>query len=139
MTLLYYITLLSFVSMVTSFNSLRVVTQYTANALNDQIIDLPGLNEELSFNQFSGYLNLPNTKKQIHYWLVESESDPANDPIVFWTNGGPGCSGLIGFMTEQGPFRPDQDGNLNINPWRWNKIANMVFFRATCRSRLFLF
>ena len=126
MSLLYYITLLSFVSMVTSFN-MPTVTQYTTSALNDMVTELPGLDDEVAFNQFSGYLNLPNTQKQIHYWLVESESDPANDPIVFWTNGGPGCSGLIGFMTEQGPFRPDQDGNLNINPWRWNTIANMVF------------
>lgn len=103
------------------------VTQYTTSALNDMVTELPGLDDEVAFNQFSGYLNLPNTQKQIHYWLVESESDPANDPIVFWTNGGPGCSGLIGFMTEQGPFRPDKDGKLNINPWRWNTIANMVF------------
>jgi len=128
MSVLFYITLFSVISLSSSFNNLRVGTNdYTASALNDQITELPGLIDELSFNQFSGYLNLPNTKKQIHYWLVESESDPANDPLVFWTNGGPGCSGLIGFMTEQGPFRPDQDGNLNINPWRWNKIANMVF------------
>jgi carboxypeptidase C (cathepsin A) len=128
MSLLYYITLLSFISIASSFNTLRVDTnQYTTSALNDQIVELPGLDDEVAFNQFSGYLNLPNTQKQIHYWLVESESDPANDPLVFWTNGGPGCSGLIGFMTEQGPFRPDEEGNLNINPWRWNKIANMVF------------
>ena len=72
-------------------------------------------------------MNLGETKKNIHYWFVESESNPATDPLVFWTNGGPGCSGLIGFLTEQGPFRPDVDGQLKMNEWRWNKIANMVF------------
>jgi carboxypeptidase C (cathepsin A) len=46
---------------------------------------------------------------------------------VFWTNGGPGCSGLIGFLTEQGPFRPTVDGEIQMNPYAWNKIANMVF------------
>jgi carboxypeptidase C (cathepsin A) len=30
-------------------------------------------------------------------------------------------------MTEQGPFRPDVQGNLQPNPYAWNKIANMVF------------
>ena len=44
---------------------------YTSDALNDQITELPGLNDEIAFNQFSGYLNLGTTKKQIHYWLVE--------------------------------------------------------------------
>ncbi len=103
--------------------------EYTKDALYDQVLDLPGLNSSsnINFNQFSGYLNLEGTKKYIHYWLVESESNPNNDPLVFWTNGGPGCSGLLGFMTEQGPFRPDVNGNLQINPYAWNKISNMVF------------
>jgi carboxypeptidase C (cathepsin A) len=100
---------------------------YTDAALNDMVTELPGLKDTLTFNQFSGYLNLPGTKKQIHYWFVEAEEDAVNAPLVFWTNGGPGCSGLIGFLTEQGPFRPDSQGNLQMNDWRWNKIANMVF------------
>ena len=94
---------------------------------DDYIINLPGLSEDLqSLHQFSGYLNVSTTKK-IHYWFVQSESDPINDPLVFWTNGGPGCSGLLGLLTEQGPFKPDKNLNLIPNEWRWNKIANMVF------------
>ena len=79
----------------------------------------------IPFNQFSGLLNLANTDKYIHYWFVESEVDPSTAPLVFWTNGGPGCSGLIGFMTEQGPFRPNADGSLSLNEYAWNKVANM--------------
>ena len=109
------------------FRGTQYTNEYTLEALNDQIVNLPGLNFETGFNQFSGYLNLGDTKKQIHYWFVESEENPETDPLVFWTNGGPGCSGLIGFMTEQGPFRPDMNGNLLLNEWRWNKISNMVF------------
>jgi carboxypeptidase C (cathepsin A) len=101
--------------------------QYTNQALLDQIEELPGLHWKPNFNQFSGYLQLEGSQKYIHYWLVEAENAPENAPLVFWTNGGPGCSGLIGFMTEQGPFRPDIDGNLQPNPYAWNKIANMVF------------
>ena len=100
---------------------------YTPEALQDQVTTLSGLETSIHFNQFSGYLNLENTSKNIHYWLAESEADPSTDPLVFWTNGGPGCSGLIGFLTEQGPFRPDENGKLKMNEWRWNKIANMVF------------
>jgi carboxypeptidase C (cathepsin A) len=101
--------------------------QYTEEALLDQVMELPGLNYPIKFNQFSGYLTLSGTEKNIHYWLTESETEPENAPLVFWTNGGPGCSGLIGFMTEQGPFRPDETGNLQENVFAWNKIANMVF------------
>ena len=113
------------------FRSKSVLT-YTMEALNDQVTDLPGLNYETHFNQFSGYINLPGTEKQIHYWFVESEVLSVQEgentaPVVFWTNGGPGCSGLIGFLTEQGPFRPDANGNVNANPYAWNKVANMVF------------
>jgi carboxypeptidase C (cathepsin A) len=108
-------------------SSLNFVSSYTNEALQDQVTTLVGLNEPINFNQFSGYLNLGTTKKNIHYWFVESESTPSTDPLVFWTNGGPGCSGLIGFLTEQGPFRPDANGKLKMNEWRWNKIANMVF------------
>jgi hypothetical protein len=32
---------------------------------------------------FAGYLNITDTK-HIHYVFSESESDPANDPVVLW-------------------------------------------------------
>jgi len=101
--------------------------EYTDEAFLDQVVEMPGLLWKPTFNQFSGYLNLQGTQKFIHYWLVEAEASPETAPLVFWTNGGPGCSGLIGFMTEQGPFRPDANGNIQPNPYAWNKIANMVF------------
>ncbi len=124
----YLQTILSFVLVGFAFaaRSLRGM-QYTTDALADQVTNLPGLNTDINFNQFSGYLKLGDSEKHIHYWFVESESNPATDPVVFWTNGGPGCSGLLGFLTEQGPFRPNENMDLKINEWRWNKIANVVF------------
>eukprot|EP01035_Chromulina_nebulosa_P020399 gene20399-26470_t len=75
------------------------------------------------FNIVNGY-----TEKALLDQIIDlPENDPANDPLVFWTNGGPGCSGLIGFMTEQGPFRPLADNTLKLNDYAWNKVANMVF------------
>eukprot|EP01031_Cornospumella_fuschlensis_P045613 gene45613-55824_t len=111
------------------------ICAYTPEALADQITNLPGAeNLQITFKQFSGYLDIPGTsagdKKHMHYWFVESMNNPATDPLAFWTNGGPGCSGLIGFMTEQGPFRPNADLTLKMNEYAWNQVANMVFIES---------
>jgi hypothetical protein len=94
------------------------------------VTDLPGAEAlDINFNQFSGYLTVDGTK-QMHYWFVEAINDPATAPVAFWTNGGPGCSGLLGFLTEQGPFRPNKDMTLSMNEFAWNQVANMVFIES---------
>jgi len=75
---------------------------YTPEALADEVRNLPGVNEELSFRQFSGFLDIPESTKKIHYWFTESENDVSNDPVVFWTNGGftiNFCEFLVNFLS----------------------------------------
>lgn len=108
---------------------------YTPEALADQVVNLPGTEGlDIKFNQFSGYLDIPGTSgslsKHMHYWFVESEQNPSSDPLGFWTNGGPGCSGLLGMLTEQGPFRPNADMTLSLNKYAWNTVSNMVFIES---------
>jgi len=98
----------------------------TEAALAAHIDYIPGLLFEPNFLQFSGFLDIGDSKR-IFYWMVESQGDPANDPVVFWTNGGPGCSGLLGFLMEMGPYRVNAKLELYENPDAWNKIANMVY------------
>lgn len=106
--------------------------EYTPEAIADQIVSLPGTDDiKIPFNQFSGYLKVSETKN-MHYWFVESTNSVENDPIAFWTNGGPGCSGLLGFLTEQGPFRVNEDLTLKMNEYAWNTVANMVFIESPC-------
>ena len=101
----------------------------------DEITNLPGTeNLEINFKQYSGYLQIAGVNgkltKNMHYWFTQSTTDTYNAPLTFWTNGGPGCSGLIGFFTEQGPFRPEADGSLSLNEYAWNKLSNMVFIES---------
>lgn len=92
--------------------------EYSARALQDEVKDLPGIPDNVNFKQFSGYVDLPSGNGKVFYWYVESQNDPDSDPLLWWTNGGPGCSGLSGFLTEQGPFAPNV--NLTLG---WNLLS----------------
>jgi carboxypeptidase C (cathepsin A) len=101
----------------------------TQEARSDLIVGLPGLEETESdpgFLQYSGYLDI-GQGKHIFYWYVESKSNPSNDPVVLWTNGGPGCSGLIGYGVEMGPFYVSSDMKLIPRLQSWNNIANILY------------
>ena len=50
-----------------------------------------------------------------------------NKPIFFWTNGGPGCSGMDGLLTEHGPWRVDDALKIHYNEYSWNTEVNMVY------------
>lgn len=106
----------------------------------DQVWRLPGITYELNFDQYSGYLKGVDGN-YLHYWLgrsrnrtfrlVESQNNPLTDPLVLWLNGGPGCSSLMGLLTELGPFRPNSDGKtLYENVYSWNKVANVLFIES---------
>ncbi|KAH8058049.1 serine carboxypeptidase [Aureococcus anophagefferens] len=78
--------------------------------MEDLVTVLPGANFVNSFATFSGYLD--------------------DKPVVMWTNGGPGCSGLIGFWTEMGPWRATEDMTIEPFDFAWNKEANMLFIES---------
>lgn len=102
----------------------------------DQVFwaDLPGaehIANTTTFNSYAGYIQVDAlTNKNLFYWFFEAETSPESAPIALWTNGGPGCSGFLGLLTEQGPIRPRSDGYLELNPFAWNKAANMLFIEA---------
>ncbi|KAI1702089.1 serine carboxypeptidase domain-containing protein [Ditylenchus destructor] len=96
----------------------------------DEILRLPGWESELSSKQFSGFLSATKINL-LHYWFVESQSQPASDPLVFWFNGGPGCSSMLGFLKEMGPYRASNDGQALIeNHDAWNKFSNVIYIES---------
>merc|ERR1712166_458632 len=101
-----------------------------SSASSDEIVSLPGFGPPPS-HHYSGFL--PVGSKQLHYYFVESERDPATDPVVLWLNGGPGCSSLDGLFYEQGPLLVTPDGSTLVrNNNSWATIASMLYLEAPC-------
>ncbi|XP_033845085.1 cathepsin A-like [Periophthalmus magnuspinnatus] len=96
----------------------------------DEVTNLPGMGFKPNYTQWSGYLQA-RPGKFLHYWFVTSQNIPSEDPVVLWLNGGPGCSSLDGFLSENGPFHVNEDGKtLYENPFSWNKIANVLYLES---------
>eukprot|EP00054_Salpingoeca_dolichothecata_P027032 m.195908 g.195908 ORF g.195908 m.195908 type:complete len:439 (+) comp25839_c0_seq3:1515-2831(+) len=102
-----------------------------AAVADDEVKALPGWSGALPSKQYSGYLQATGSR-HLHYWFVESENDPANDPVVLWMNGGPGCSSLDGYIYEHGPFHVNESNHqqLYYNTYTWAKEANMLYLEA---------
>lgn len=77
--------------------------------------------------QESGLLNLDDKGDDMFYWLFQSRNDPANDPLVLWLTGGPGCSSELAVFAENGPFKVNDDLSLKTNPNSWNNKANLLY------------
>ena len=80
---------------------------------------------------YSGYLDLKNPKKKLHYLFLESQNDPNTDPLILWLNGGPGCSSLLGWAQEHGPAIFEENSTkFTNNPYSWNKRANIIYLES---------
>lgn len=76
--------------------------------------------------QIAGHLTVnEHCGDNLFFWFFESQSDPANDPIVIWLNGGPGSSSMLGLFAENGPYKIQDDLSLIDNPYSWNRNANL--------------
>lgn len=115
----------------------------TAAPAGDEILSLPGWSGPLPSRMYSGLITSGTAPNGLglmhqHYWFVESENDPANDPVVVWYNGGPGASSLFGLLVELGPVLLNENSitsaafnatgvpQLQANPYSWSKVANVL-------------
>ncbi|AQK66303.1 Serine carboxypeptidase-like 19 [Zea mays] len=71
---------------------------------------------------------------RLFYYFIESERNPAEDPLILWITGGPGCSALSGLLFEIGPLKFDVAGytegtfpRLVYFEDSWTKVSNIIF------------
>ncbi|XP_065842576.1 uncharacterized protein [Oscarella lobularis] len=101
-----------------------------------EVKSLPGWDLPLPSRQYSGYLPVDAATKHyrfLHYWVSESMSNPATDPVVLWLTGGPGCSSMAGYFLEMGPILMNtstSDVQLLANPYTWNQNATLIFLES---------
>ncbi|XP_061354491.1 serine carboxypeptidase-like 18 isoform X2 [Gastrolobium bilobum] len=117
-----------------------LLAQSNSVASNAIVKSLPGFPGELPFLLETGYIGVGELDEevQLFYYFIESEGQPATDPLVLWLTGGPGCSALSGLMYEVGPLGFDykrsceiQTPVLVLNDYSWTKVANIIFLDAS--------
>ncbi|CAD6268018.1 unnamed protein product [Miscanthus lutarioriparius] len=99
------------------------------------VTSVPGFaGGKLPSKHYAGYVTVDEAHgRRLFYYLVESEREPAKDPVVLWLNGGPGCSSFDGFVYEHGPFNFEAGGSagslpkLHLNPCSWSKVSSVIY------------
>ncbi|TFK48038.1 hypothetical protein OE88DRAFT_1665085 [Heliocybe sulcata] len=74
---------------------------------------------------YTGYIDIE--ARHLFFYFFESRSDPDKDDVIFWTNGGPGCSSSLGLFMELGPCRVPSPNGTVFHPESWNSNANVFF------------
>lgn len=108
----------------------------------DLMKSLPGWDKPLLSRTYAGYIEVGSkdkaTKMFEHYLFFESEGNPAKDPLIMWTNGGPGASSFFGSFSELGPYyltdaskktesyKKTGVPTLFENFYRWTKLGSLL-------------
>ncbi|KAL6642600.1 hypothetical protein ACP70R_020781 [Stipagrostis hirtigluma subsp. patula] len=108
-----------------------------AEARRNVITHIKGFEGTLPFHLETGYVEVDEEHgARLFYYFIESERNPAEDPLILWITGGPGCSALSGLLFEIGPLKFDVAGYTEGFPRlvyfedSWTKVANVIFLDA---------
>lgn len=107
----------------------------------DRVVQfLPGEDpeQERRFDMEAGYLpvraplpgtSAPRDDAHLYFMLHRAMHPQPRRKLVFWLNGGPGCSSFDGALLELGALRIQRDGNLTLaRPGHaWNEYADVVY------------
>jgi len=76
----------------------------------------------------SGLIDLGNGGDDIFYILYKSRNlSFRNERLIIWFQGGPGCSGFIANMMENGPYIFNKSTKLARNPYAWNEAGDLLY------------
>lgn len=94
------------------------------------VTTMPGFSGSLPFRMYTGYVKGGDSERLFYIYVEAEEVSPSEAPVSAWFNGGPGCSSLDGFWTENGPFEIQEDLSLELRPFRWNRLSNMLYMES---------
>ncbi|KIJ56496.1 hypothetical protein M422DRAFT_238123 [Sphaerobolus stellatus SS14] len=63
----------------------------------------------------------------LFFLMLKARRSSDRERVIFWFNGGPGCSSFDGAFMESGPFRIDGNGGLKVIEGGWNEFATVIF------------
>lgn len=70
----------------------------------------------------------PHETRKLFFWFWPTTNASNKNDLLFWTNGGPGCSSLEGFLQENGPISWSWgQSEPTPNPFAWTQLANVVW------------
>jgi carboxypeptidase D len=69
----------------------------------------------------------------LYFVLTKARRSADKERVIFWFNGGPGCSSFDGLMMEIGPWRVDGKGGLQTHEGGWEEYAHVVY-GSSCSS-----
>ncbi|KAI9190847.1 Alpha/Beta hydrolase protein [Polychytrium aggregatum] len=83
---------------------------------------------------FAGYINVGPVANQSYvantfFWYFPTRASPSNPRnVIFYFQGGPGCSSLVSLFQEVGPLHYyPTNGSVFVNPQSWDLQADIVF------------
>jgi len=110
---------------------------WCAAAGRNVITHIKGFEGPLPFHLETGYVEVDEEHgARLFYYFIASERNPAEDPLILWITGGPGCSALSGLLFEIGPLKFDVAGYTEGFPRlvyfedSWTKVSNVIFLDA---------
>lgn len=69
-----------------------------------------------------------NETRKLFFWFFPPGPQGSLDDLIFWTNGGPGCSSLEGLLQENGPFSWSWgQAKPTPNEFSWTNLSSILF------------